>query len=367
MTVLGGGTLNLSGLIASTALNVQNGQLNFLQNVAPPNAVLTLGDAWNHNGTVDVSGHSITLSAINTVGNGSANIITNSSSSSSATLTLDGGTGIFNGSILNKTGATGTGAGTLALHVGGNAPATLTLNGVNTYTGGTSIGSGSTLTLGSAGTLVGDVSVSGTFVVNGSVASNSNVTLNGNSAVLAGTTTVAGAAGNVVANGGIIAPGNTVGTLNIRTLQSNGADIRFDLPATDSGTHDKVVVSGAVQFNGGPTTLTPLNPGSLAIGTYTLMTYASQTGGTDPNNLTLNVPANTRANFHFIVGSTSITIAPDANPLNLTWVGGANGRVWDVGSTGTQNWSNAGSGVSATISFSISTRSILLTHRVIAL
>jgi autotransporter-associated beta strand protein len=178
---------------------------------------------------------------------------------------------------------------------------------------------------------VADVSSQGgALVMNASLPSlNVNVNAGG---VLSGT----GNAGNVsLTIGSEITPGGaTPGTLNMTTI-AGGGEIRYRLP--NSLPRDLVNVTGAATLSG--LTLTPLNPGSLGVGTYTLMTYGSNIG-----TPTLNIPSNTRANFNFTVGATSVTISPNKTPANLTWVGNLGGAIWDVGSGGTVNWSGASDG-----------------------
>src|SRR5260221_242804 len=77
-------------------------------------------------GTFDLNGHSETFAGLN----GSGGVVDNAAAGTSATMTLSNGTSLFSGTIQNSGSAA-----TLTLAKGGTG--TLTLNGVNSYTGGT--------------------------------------------------------------------------------------------------------------------------------------------------------------------------------------------------------------------------------------
>ncbi|MFB9262053.1 autotransporter domain-containing protein [Bradyrhizobium erythrophlei] len=115
---------------------------------------------------------------------------------------------------------------------------TLTLTGIETYTGATTVGSGM-------------------LIVNGSIASSSLTTVNAGAA-LAGTGTV----GNTFVNGGILAPGNPVGTL---TVQGNlvftaAASYLVQITGTNSG---KTLVQGTATL-GGASLFTAFSGSSIA-------------------------------------------------------------------------------------------------------
>src|SRR5262249_40305814 len=83
-TVTGGSTLNLNASTVSSAFAVQNGTLNLGTPLTySPSPSLTLGDASNHSGLVELNGNAATLSSLSTVGTGGSNILRNTNPSTS--------------------------------------------------------------------------------------------------------------------------------------------------------------------------------------------------------------------------------------------------------------------------------------------
>lgn len=217
-----------------------------------------------------------------------------------------GHTGVFSGAM------SGPGGLTFADSVGGG---TLVLTGNNTYTGGTTIASG-TLQIGAGGTsgaIVGNIvdngalvfdlstataygsTISGTGTV--TVAGTGTVILNGQN-TYSGATTVVGATlivgdaahpsagvlgsvtaasggtiggygtigGNLTASGGTVSPGNSIGTLTVsgNYAQSAASTLAIEVSPT---TNDKLVVDGTATLAGS------LNV-TLASGTYSGNTYS---------------------------------------------------------------------------------------------
>jgi len=146
----------------------------------------------------------------------------------------------------------------------------LTLNGVNTYTGLTTVSGGKLV--------IGDASHPGASIA-GAVTVQNGATLGGSGTV--GTTSVA--------DGGVIAPGNSVGTLTVSgdLSLSSGSILDYELgsPGTSAaspGTSDRIDVTGDLTLDG---TLDLSQSGNAADGTaglgyYRLMTY----GGTLTDN-----------------------------------------------------------------------------------
>ncbi|MET3514418.1 autotransporter-associated beta strand protein [Pseudacidovorax sp. 1753] len=156
-----------------------------------------------------------------------------------------------------------SGSGTVSQDGGG----TTTLSGANTYTGNTSVNSG-------------------TLLVTGSTASGSAVSVAG-SATLGGTGTVAG----TVTVSGTLSPGAAAGaagtlTTGALTLGST-ATLRMDLAApgtTGGGVNDLVNVAGNVTL-GGNLVINKLS-GFSTTGSYTLLSYSgTRTGTFSANNL----------------------------------------------------------------------------------
>lgn len=156
-------------------------------------------------------------------------------------MTLDnGGTVVANGAaITHNVALTGTGGvfnttanTTVSGAIGGtgglwkNNTGTLTLTGVNTYTGNTNVEAGK-------------------LVVNGSLASSVRILKNG---TLGGTLSIAGNLTNL----GILAPGNSPGTVTVNGNYFEAGTLDIEVWGLTAGTqHDQVVVSGTATFQAG--------------------------------------------------------------------------------------------------------------------
>ncbi len=177
----------------------------------------------------------------------------------------DGGDNGGTGASLTKTG-TGT----------------LTLSGINTYTGGTTVNQGT-------------LSVNGTI---GAVNVLSGGTLGG-----------IGTVGNtVVASGATIAPGNSIGTLNVAGDITLAAGSVYSVELAGSGASDLIAASGVATLQGGSVAVTALDPQtSYQTGqVYRILTaQGGVSGAFDPNVL---------SNSAFL----SATILNTANAVDLT-------------------------------------------------
>jgi autotransporter-associated beta strand protein len=148
-------------------------------------------------------------------GDGSTSGSTPAYTISGSTITLSSGTTITANtpttisSILGGSGASLTTAGT----------ATLTLSGVNTYSGGTTIGSGSTLTIGGSGKLAaaGNIANGGTFNYNSSAALSLSGVISG-----AGAVAVGGAGALTLTKANSYTGGTTIGTGRTLTIGTGG-------------------------------------------------------------------------------------------------------------------------------------------------
>jgi autotransporter-associated beta strand protein len=152
-----------------------------------------------------------------------------------------------------------SGTGTLS-QIGGG---TLVLNGVNTYTGGTTVAAGTLL--------VGDNAHSGASVA-GDVAVDSGATLGGHGTINGNVNVLASAH---------LAPGGSIGTLSISGnasfAQGSVLDFEFGAPGADfssMGVGDSVHVAGDLSLAGA--VLNVSDAGGFAPGLYNLFTY----GGT---------------------------------------------------------------------------------------
>jgi len=154
--------------------------------------------------------------------------VTNAGQNYSATPTitiLQPGTGTTLATA-NVTLASVTGGGLTKTGAG-----TLTLSAANTYTGNTTVSSGTLLINGNQSSAIGTVSVS-------------------NTATLGGSGIIGGAVS--VASGGILAPGNnTIGNLTAASLTLNsGAISDFQISGTTAGTFDTITSAGSLALNG---------------------------------------------------------------------------------------------------------------------
>jgi len=180
------------------------------------------------------------------------------------------------------------------------------LNGVNTCSGTTTVSAG---ILGGAGTIAGPVAVAagGLAVLSPSLGAGGSNTL-----------TLSSAAANAL-------------TLN------GGANLNLALSPTV--TNDLIQITGGLVLNGANYITLSFPQGAVPAGTYTLMTYASQTGS---GTLALN---GSYPNATLNVGATSVTLTVGGSGTSgasmLTWKGNVSGN-WD---TSTLNWTNGSAAV----------------------
>ena len=157
---------------------------------------------------------------------------------------------------------------------------TLTLNGTNTYTGGTTIQQGGTLIVGDsshqAATLAGDVTI------NGNGTNNTTATITSSTSIVNGTsvttTTTANAvlggsgsiSGTVYNNGGVVAPANTLTAGGY--IQNANAILAPEItPSTTATSSSELKVNGLASINGG-TLSVGYGAGFLRAGQYQIFT-----------------------------------------------------------------------------------------------
>jgi autotransporter-associated beta strand protein len=190
---------------------------------------------------------------------------------------------------------------------------TLTLAGTNTYTGPTTVNSG-------------------TLLVNGSIAGGA-VTVNGGT--LGGAGTINGA--TTLTSGTIAPAGSAIGTFTIsNSLTLQGGTVRFDLTKTSN---DVLAVSSAVNVTGSANIL--LNFPAPGLGTYTLIPYGSLSGF---ENLSLSLAApNPRYSFTLTndTAAGAIKVVVTGISASLVWRGDGSFNGWD-NAGGYQNWYNGG-------------------------
>ena len=213
----GAGTLTLDGANTYTGGTVVSNGLLFLgQAAAFPSGTAAAESLTVAGGTLDLNGNSITVSSLN--GPGAAGAV-DTISGGTPTLTVGdfNANGVFSGAIQNTAGSltlSKTGAGSL------------TLGGASTYSGGTTVGSGTLLVTNTTGSGTGS----------GSVTVNSGATFGGSGIV-------DGSVGWQAGSSAAFVQGSPL-TVNSSVALNNNA-VTIDIPGE-----------------------TP-----LGVGTYTLMTY----------------------------------------------------------------------------------------------
>ena len=169
---------------------------------------------------------------------------------------------------------------------------TLTLSGVNTYTGATTVNAG-------------------TLAVNGSIVSPVTVSSGG---TLSGTGTIS----NVVTvnSGGTLSPGNSAGILNTGDLTlDGGGTLGVEINGTTVGTqYDQVNVTGTVNLAGSPTLNVNVGFASAAGNTFTIIQSTGAITGTFsglPEGGTFTVGGRT---FRINYTATTVVLTDDTPP-----------------------------------------------------
>jgi sialidase-1 len=243
----GAGVLKISNTNFFPGLKISAGKL-IVGHVNALGAVRTLANTVTvTNGTLDLNGFSPTISDLEDGGQTAGLVLNSGGSTSTLTVNHDTIASTFGGTLAN-------GSGTLALvKAGAN---TVTLPGVNTYTGGTTVSSG-------------------TLLVNGSIVGGVTVQ---SGATLGGFGTISGVVTADV--GGTVAPGSSIGTLTLGSSPVLNGTVRMEVNR-NGGTPlaDQIVVTGnPIAYNG---TLVIANTGlPLQAGdTFTLFNASGYSGG----------------------------------------------------------------------------------------
>jgi autotransporter-associated beta strand protein len=256
--VLNGGTLDLNGFGATI------GSLSGSSNLALTGGTLTVDQTTNATYAGQITGTG------GLVKSGPATLVLTGTSS------YTGGTTITSGTLQIGNGGT---TGSIVGNVVNNGSLVFNRSDDVTFTGvvsgtGTLIQAGSgTTSLTGTSTYTGGTTVSnGRLAVNGSITSNVTIDAGG---ILGGTGLIAGS----VANSGIVAPGNSIGTLNVQGSFVHGATATYQVEVNAAGQSDRINVTGP----GGTATL---NGGTVQViaasGSYsprTIYTILSTTGG----------------------------------------------------------------------------------------
>lgn len=194
----------------------------------------------------------------------------------------------------------------------------LTLNGMNTYTGATLVGEGA-------------------LVVNGSLP-HSPVTVRGgvwHDGRLGGTGVVGSAVRFEEAAG--VSPGagtNSPGTLTLAGNVTFAGRTRsdFDLSDDPTGTiktNDRVVINGNLTLQGTNTLVIRKLNATLPPGVYPLISYAGSLVGSLSNLAVSGLPGVPLALTN-PPGQIALLVRSHRAPATLNWTGGSGGNVWDV-------------------------------------
>ncbi len=331
----GGGATGISAINGSAPLTIQQTNVFDLR-----------GDLSGYSGTLTFTGNSpIRLNgstgspttAFHLLGSTTLN-----KRSGAATITLGALSGIAGTTLSGATG--GTSATTFLI---GGLGTSSTFSGNIANGGGTSsitkTGAG-TLTLGGTGSYTGPTALNeGGLLIDGTL---------GTTAVTAAAGTLLGGDGSIagpvaINPGAFFSPGTvpfTGATLTLGGgLSLNGSTMYCDMSSTTTGANDKVIMTGGtLALTGALNFQFLLFEGSLAAGTYDLVTGASNSTASSVT-LNHNLPAGTRQTFtldHSSPGSnpSKIWLTVTGDPATLTW-SGATSTAWDTVTP--DNWSGA--------------------------
>ena len=259
LTKIGLGILTLSGSSTYTgATNVNVGALQAgATNAFSPFSAFTVASG----ATLDLNSFNQTIGSL--AGAGSVTL-------GSATLTTgnDNTSTTFSGVISGPGGLTKVGIGALVL------------SGNNTYSGPTTLNTG-------------------TLTVNGSIA-NSAITVN------AGTLAGSGTLGNTTINGGTLSPGNSIGTITVNgnLVLSTAASYLVEVSPTDA---DRTNVTGTATLAGTVTAL--FTGGTYITRSYTILSAAGGRSGTFGGLASVNLPSGFAANLSYTSTDVLLNLA----------------------------------------------------------
>jgi autotransporter-associated beta strand protein len=183
---------------------------------------------------------------------------------------------------------------------------TLTLSGINTYTGATNVNAG-------------------TLSVNGSIASSSLTTVNAG-ATLGGN----GIVGNTNINGGALAPGNSIGTLTVQGNLVFTAAASYMVEVSPANA-DRTNVTGTATL-GGAAVKASFAAGTYVARQYTIVNAAGGVIGTFNSLANTDLPANFKSSLSYDSNNAYLDLAlnfipPPGSGLNANQQSAANAIV----------------------------------------
>ena len=249
--------------------------------------------------------------------------------------TISAGTLVVNNNATISTGLLNLNGGTLS----NNVSCTLT-NMVNLNTASTvGVASGQTLIISGVVTNTRNLTVlgAGTLLLNGNGGRATGTVLVTNNTALGGSGAFGGsvflAAGSSLVPGGL----NTVGTFTVsNNLTLNGNTLGFDLSTNAATTNDLVVIGNNLTVNGTNTILISIST-SIPAGNYTLMTFANGSSGSG-NFVLTGLSSYYTSNATLVVNATNLVLQVGAGGMVYAdiWKGYVNG-TWDAS---VLNWTN---------------------------
>ncbi len=288
-----GGTLILAGNNTFTGTTILNGgTLQFGSATPAINSVLTM-----NGGTLAFSPSIGTFQIGGLASNATVNLA--DTNGVAATLKIGALGGSYSGSL--------TGSGGLIM-AGTNGTTVQTLSGTNSYSGNTTVTSG---TLAIEGPLYSGVASPGTVTVNGG-------TLAGNNQISA----------PVSLTSGTIMPDANGGILHLSSLTTTGGSLAF---ALNGATMNSILVDNTATLGSG--TLLSFADSAPVTGTYPILTAGSLS-----NSIFLAPIVVGTVTFTPFVAGNELEVTVTGTPSNLIWVGANNSGAWDIAST--KNWNN---------------------------
>ncbi|MEI7958408.1 MAG: autotransporter-associated beta strand repeat-containing protein, partial [Verrucomicrobiota bacterium] len=285
-TFTGGLLIGRNAIVSITNSGALNSTAGSENAVDFDNYAFSTGAAGSY---LQLNGNSIAISKLTNSGTTYSSTVWNNSATTAATLTVGNSlnlTGTFGGVLTD-----GTVASVKSLGLTKAGTGAFTLTGNNTYTGATTINSG-TLALGAGGSIAS----SGTLVVGSAGSSGavldtqalSGFTV-GSTQTLKGKGTVNVGTGKALTVNGILAPGNSIGTLNVTGNYIFGSTSTYQVEM-DASSSDLIAISGTATINSSAAiTFT----GATGLGKYTLAT-ASGGGFDGVNKFTGSAPTDYR-------------------------------------------------------------------------